>query len=184
MQGLAAVGYFGSIPGGIDGVRATLRIMVKVARSFLRPDAHNADRTAALLTVRTLAQNVVQDCAEKDYWCEADKLHAFVTYKIRYLRDMRTAETVQFPDQTLLRKSGDCDDKALLYCCLAECIGFPSRLCAIGVQGEDFSHVSAQVMIPKMGWVNAETIPIDDQGTHAALGWTPPDATSFMIAHI
>jgi transglutaminase-like putative cysteine protease len=178
----ALKGYFGSIPSGLDGVRATLRIMVAVVRGFLKPTTPEA--THALLLVRVTAQTTVQNCADKDYWCEASKLQIFVRDKIRYVRDMREAETIQHPDKTLLLQSGDCDDKAILFCALAECIGFDTRFCAIGVQGEDFSHVSAQALVPGKGWVNAETIPIDSQGSKVPFGWFPPDATCLMLAHI
>jgi hypothetical protein len=185
--GSALSGYFGSIPGGIAGVRATLRIMVQVARSFLKPSVGNHDRTQALVLVRTTAQQAVQSCPEKDYWCEAQCLQAFVQnpQNVRYVRDMRSTETIQTPDKTLQLRSGDCDDKALLMACMAECIGFEARFCAIAVSGESqFSHVSAQVLIPRSGWTNAETIPLDAGGTKAALGWFPQDATCLMLAHI
>jgi transglutaminase-like putative cysteine protease len=176
-------GYMGSIPGGLAGIKATLKIMVNIARQFLKPPPGTV-QAQSLLLVRTTAQQLVQGCGEKDYWCEASTLQLFVRDRIRYVRDMRTAETLQFPDKTLQLKSGDCDDKSLLYACLAECIGFEARFCAIGVNGEDFSHVSAQVLIPSRGWINAETIPIDDAGTKVPLGWCPPDATSLMFGHI
>jgi hypothetical protein len=177
-------GYFGAIPGGLAGVKATLKLMVGVARSFLKPNSSNIPATQALLAVRVLAQNLVQSCLDKDYWCEAQCLQVYVRDQIRYVRDMRSTETLQYPDKTIQLKSGDCDDKALLFCCLAECIGFETRLCAIGVDGEDFSHVSAQCLVPSKGWVNAETIPVDSKGTKVPLGWFPPDCTCLMLAHI
>lgn len=178
----AATAYFGVIPSGTAGVRATLKIMVMVARKFLKPS--DADNAAKLAALRAFAQNLVQSCPEKDWLCEATKLQVFVRDAIRYTRDMRLAETVQTPDKTLQLRSGDCDDKSLLLATLAETIGFAARFCAIGVAGESFSHVSAQLLVPGKRWVNAETIPIDDHGTKANLGWFPPDATCLMFAHI
>lgn len=180
----AFTGYFGSIPGGLDGVRSTLRTMVAIVRQTLKPPVGDSIKTQRLITLRVTAQRLVQPCASKDYHAEAAHLHGFVRDSIRYTRDMRQAETVQFPNETLTLKSGDCDDKALLFCALAECVGFETRFCAIGVNGEDFSHVSGQCLIPGKGWVNAETIPIDDHGTVVPLGWFPPDATCLMLAHI
>lgn len=176
--------YMGRIPGGLPGVRATLKIMVNVTRSALSPNSGDAARTSALLTLRQTAASVVQLCPEKDWRCEAAALQAFVRDSIRYVRDMRDKETLQFPDYTLAHQSGDCDDKSILLATLAECIGFHTRFCAIGVRGESFSHVSAQLLIPGVGWTNAETIPVDDQGSKAPLGWFPPDATCIMLAHI
>lgn len=174
--------YFGDIPSGLAGTKATLRIMVMVARKFLKPSTPQG--TQNLLLIRTTAQRLVQNCGEKDYWCEASTLQTFVRDSIRYLRDMRTAETIQTPEKTLAERSGDCDDKSLLLAVLAETIGFSARFCAIGVQGQPYSHVSAQLLIPSRGWVNAETIPINDNGEKAVLGWFPPDATCLMLAHI
>jgi len=179
----AAPSFFSSIPSGLAGTKATLKVMVDIARAVLKPN--DPTKTQILLNLRTLATQLVQGCPEKDWWCEANKLQTFVRDSIRYVRDMRTAELIQFPDQTLTRRSGDCDDKALLLVTLAETIGFNGRFCAIGVQQrEDFSHVMAQLLVPGRGWVNAETIPIDDHGGKAILGWFPPDATCVMLAHV
>ena len=185
MPGSALVGFMTSIPEGIDGVRATLRHMVSVTRSFLKPPVGHGAKVQDLLLVRVTAQQIVQGCAEKDYYCEAECLQRFVRDNIRYVQDMLCAETLQTPDKTLRLCSGDCDDKALLYCALANCIGYETRFCANGVDDTDeFSHVSAQVLVPGTGWVNAETIPIDDRGTKANFGWFPPECTCLMLAHI
>jgi transglutaminase-like putative cysteine protease len=176
---------FCQIPGGLEGVRATLRHMVSIARKFLKPSASDASAIDSLLLVRITAQRAVQHCREKDYVGEVSALHRFVRDEIRYVRDLLDAETIQYPDKTLQIGSGDCDDKSLLLCTLAHCIGYPSRFCAIAVDDEpEYSHVSAQILVDGVGWVNAETIPIDNNGTKVDLGWFPPDATSVMKAHI
>jgi len=176
---------FESIPGGLPGVRETLRRMVKITRSFLRPAQNDYDAIQSLLMVRIASQRCVQRCREKDYLAEVSALHRFVRDEIRYCMDHLTAETLQYPDKTLLLKSGDCDDKSLLLCTMAHCIGYPSRFCAIAVDGDDcFSHVSAQILVTGYGWTNAETIPIDDDATKVDLGWFPPDATKVMIQHV
>lgn len=176
---------FQSIPGGTPGVRATLKTMVKIARDFLRPATHDYDAIQSLLLVRIASQRCVQHCREKDYVAEVAALHRFVRDEIRYTMDHLTCDTLQYPDKTLQLKSGDCDDKSLLLCAMAHCIGYPSRLCAIAVDGDDcFTHVSAQILVAGVGWTNAETIPIDDDGTKVDLGWFPPDATNVLMAHI
>jgi transglutaminase-like putative cysteine protease len=180
-----ARGSFCSIPGGLEGVRATLRHMVKIARSFLKPSSLNKSAIDSLMLVRFTAQRAVQQCDEKNYLAEVSTLHRLVRDEVRYVRDHLTAELLQYPDKTLLLGSGDCDDKSLLLCTLVHCIGYPSRFCAIAVNDEpEFSHVSAQVLVDGRGWMNAETIPIDDNGTKVELGWFPPDATNVMTAHI
>jgi transglutaminase-like putative cysteine protease len=174
-----------NIPGGTPGVRATLRAMVKICRDFLRPNPNDYEAIQSLLMVRIASQRCVQRCREKDYAAEVAALHRYVRDEIRYTMDHLTAETLQFPDKTLQLKSGDCDDKSLLLCTMAHCIGYPSRFCAIAVDGDDcFTHVSAQILVNGYGWTNAETIPIDDDGTKVALGWFPPDATNVLMAHI
>lgn len=174
---------FGSIPSGDAGVKSTLKLMGGMVRGFLKPKT--PERVRALLTVRLLAQDCVQCCAEKDYLAEATALQEFVRDAIRYTRDMRCTETLQTPDITVAQGSGDCDDKAMLFCAMAECVGYQTRLCAIEIAGDgQFSHVCAQLVIPRIGWVNAETIPINDGGTKARLGWFPPDYSRLMFFHI
>jgi transglutaminase-like putative cysteine protease len=184
MDSVPYAAYFGAIPSGVAGVRSTLRIMVNVVRSFLKPPTGDAPRTAALLNMRLCAQSIVQAAPEKNYYAEGALLQQFVRDRIRYTRDMRSTETIQTPDKTLALKSGDCDDKAILFCTLAECVGFETRFCAIATEGEQFSHVSGQCLVEGTGWVNAETIPIDSSGTKVEFGWFPPDSTCIMLAHI
>jgi hypothetical protein len=71
-----------------------------------------------------------------------------------------------------------------LLASLAETVGFPTRFAAIGLSGEGFSHVLAQLMIPGQGWVSAEVIPIDSNNSQAPLGWYPPEGTTFMLRHV
>ena len=176
---------FTSIPGGIEGVRETLKRMVTICRKFLKPASHDADGIDALLYVRITAQRAVQHCREKDYMGEVRALHRVARDQVRYVGDHLTAETLQYPDKTLLIGSGDCDDKAMLMATLAHCIGYPARFAAIEVNDEGvFSHVSPQILVQGYGWCNAECIPIDDRGTKVDIGWFPPDATQVMKAHI
>jgi hypothetical protein len=165
--------FLGAIPSGKPGVRATLEIMVYITR-----------KTRATLPVRIPAQQWVQGCREKDWLCEAQTLHAIVRDRIRYVRDVHNVETVQFPEQTLQLASGDCDDKTVLLGSLAAAIGFPVRFVAVAVNNEMYSHVLPQLLIPRYGWITAETIPIDSDGNKAELGWFPPDGTCVMFAHV
>lgn len=165
--------FLGSIPEGDDGVKATLRIMVSVVR-----------KTKTSLPVLTLARSIVKSCAPKDYVCEATALQQYVQKAIRYTRDINDVETIQYPEQTLSLGTGDCDDMAILFAALAESVGFPTRFAAVGLSGQGFSHVLAQLMIPGQGWVSAEVIPIDSNNSQAALGWYPPEGTTFMLYHV
>jgi hypothetical protein len=166
--------FLGAIPSGSAGVNATLKFMVSIARK---------SRTS--VPIRTLAQRIVQHCPEQDDLCEATALQEWVRDQIRYVRDVRDVETVQFPEQTLQLGSGDCDDKSLLLASLAEAIGFATRFCAISVNNNPVpTHVSAQLLVRGTGWVNAEVIPIDGAQGKAPLGWFPPDATCYRLAHV
>ena len=190
MQSPQFPSYFGSIPSGVAGVKATLRLMVDRCRKFLHPNSGNLDDAQRLLSVRRCAQELTYPVAEKDYWGEISALHLFVRDQIRYTHDMLCAETIQDPDYTLTVRSGDCDDKSILFCCLANCIGYRTRFCAVGMpseldpNGDNFSHVSGQCLIDDCGWINAECIPIDETGTKVELGWVPPQVTCLMFAHI
>lgn len=130
------------------------------------------------LNIRTLAVQLVQPCAPKDRRAELATLQHFVRDQIRYVGDVDGVETLQTPIQTLKLSAGDCDDKATLLSSLAGAIGFPTRFCAIGVNGEPFSHVMCQAMLGQ-SWINCETII-----PGAEIGWFPPDATSHMLAHV
>lgn len=148
-------------------MRATLRLMVDLAHTY-KTD----------INIRTLAVQLVEPCPEKDRAAELRALQRFCRDSIRYVSDVDNVETLQTPIQTLQVRAGDCDDKATLLAALAGSVGFPTRFCAIGVNGEDFSHVMAQARLGA-GWVNCETIIPE-----ADIGWWPPDATVGMLAHV
>ncbi len=156
-----------SIPGGIEAIKRTLAVMVGLVRQY-KTD----------LNIRTLAIQLTHGCAPKDRRCELTQLQHFVRDRIRYIGDIEDVETVQTPIATLRLLAGDCDDKAVLLNALAASIGFATRFCAIGVRGEDFSHVMAQAKLGQ-GFINMETIMADTE-----LGWFPPDASCVMVAHV
>lgn len=174
-----------AIPGGLGGVRRTLRLMVDVSSTF-KTDIHVRTLAVCLVGGRVVTLTNGEQvryplCRPKDYTSELRTLHAFVRDHVRYVRDVDGVETLQTPVQTLNVLAGDCDDKAMLFNALAGSIGFPTRFAAIGVRGEPFSHVMAQADLPAAGgYVNAETI-LDDPPVE--LGWEPPDATTVMYAH-
>jgi transglutaminase-like putative cysteine protease len=155
-------------------------------QSWFKTDLHVRTLAVCLVggrcvTLANGAQVRYPLCQPKDYVGELRCLHAFVRDHVRYVRDVVGVETLQTPVQTLNVLSGDCDDKAMLFCSLAGSIGFETRYAAIGVRGEPFSHVMAQALLdPDSGYVNAETILTDPP---VELGWEPPDATQVMYAH-
>ena len=170
----------GTIPSGEEGVAATLQLMVGIVRQYR---AHPL--------VRVTAQRLVGDCPSRDALCQVKALHAWVRDNVKYLSDVRDVETLQTPDYTLQVMSGDCDDSATLLLSMLESIGKQTRLCAIGVRGGGFSHVSGQVLLGTK-WVNLETIvprlkdawSIYPAGYPTPIGWFPPDATCIMLARV
>lgn len=155
------------LPAGVDGVRATLREMVKLARHYQKD-----------VGVVTLARRLTQSLPEKDYAAEVAALQAFVRDRIRYVRDPRGAEMVQTPKRTLEMRCGDCDDKATLLAALLESIGAPARFVAIGVGGGPYSHVLAEAR------VGSRWIPLEAIVPGVGPGWMPPDTTRLMVAHV
>lgn len=133
------------ISEGSEGTRQTLHIMRDLVRQWkMHP------------RVRQLAKKIVQPCPAKNIRCEVSRLHAFVSNKIRYVRDVQDVETVQAPDVTLRDKAGDCDDQAVLIGSLLCSIGHPVRFIAVGFRPGVFSHVYAETPIG-MNWVAVET---------------------------
>lgn len=113
------------------------------------------------------ARNIISGCQQKDYTCEARKLHAYVRDSVRYVQDPNGVELVQEPQKTLELQAGDCDDKATLLAALLEAIGHPTRFCIVGTEPGVFSHVYVETKIGPE-WIAAETTePVD-------FGWEPP----------
>lgn len=134
-----------SIPGGAAGTRETLRIMRDLTREWrVHPK------------LRQLAKAIVQSCPPKSAKCESSKIHAFVSNKIRYVRDVAGVETIQTPDLTLRDRCGDCDDQALLVASLLQSIGRPARFIAVGTQRGAYQHVYTETPIGP-DWVAMET---------------------------
>lgn len=154
-----------AIPDGKAGTVATLKIMKQVA---------NAGKTS--LPIRNLAVSLTNHIAQKDYFNEVKAIHKFVRDQIRYVKDIRGVETVQTPDVTLSLRSGDCDDKSVLFASLLEAIGHPTGFVAIGFKPDDFVHVYP---ITRIGtrWVPAEvTEPVE-------LGWSPNGVVSRLVVY-
>ncbi len=158
----------GKLPSGPAGVSATLKHMVRLAREY-KKDAG----------VREVAAALVRPLAQYDTAGEVRVIHAFVRDGIRYTSDIAGVETLQTPKATLEMGVGDCDDKSLLLAALLGAIGKKTRFVAIGMKGGPLSHVLTEVRYGKAGkWLPLETIrPVE-------VGWSPPDVTSKMIAHV
>jgi transglutaminase-like putative cysteine protease len=157
--------FFGSLPDGDAGVRATLELMRDMVRRAKKAPA-----------VRLTALDLVSDLPQKDYTGQVVALHRYVRDSIRYVRDIRNVETLQTPEFTLEWGQGDCDDKSILLASLLESIGHRTRFCAVGYGFSGFQHVFPQTLVGNR-WVTLETTePVD-------VGWNPRRPARVMTMH-
>lgn len=105
---------------------------------------------------RLVALKLVAGLAQKDYLGEARRVHKFVRDHMRYVKDIRGVETLHTVDRLLTQMQGDCDDKTVLFCALAESIGHPTKLVAIGTTPGRYHHVYPEILINGR-WLAAET---------------------------
>lgn len=157
------------LPEGVDAIRATLKAMVKLARTY----DHDVDVVSAARRVIALAR-----VPERDYTGEITALQNWVRDQIRYVRDPVGAEMVQTPKRTLEIRTGDCDDKSTLLSSLLGSVGYPTRFAAVGMDGGPYSHVLTEVRLGTR-WIPLETIL-----PRIAPGWYPPNVTRRMEAHV
>jgi transglutaminase-like putative cysteine protease len=161
-----AKAFLAAIPDGPEGITLTLAIMARIVRAYRKHPG-----------IIALATELTSHLPDKAFAQEAEALHEFVRDQVRYIRDVRDVETVRTPDQVLLMGAGDCDDKATLFCALAESIGFHCRFYAAGFAGGPLEHVWPEVRLGD-SWVAAEvTEPV-------LLGQRPPRITDFRIVTV
>ena len=153
------------IPQGNAGVRVTLNLMSKLVKFY-----------KSNIKIRTLAANLTKRLLQKDWQSEIKAIQKYVSYEIRYTKDIRGVETIQSPVFTLDNGYGDCDDKSTLVAALLESIGHPTRFVACGFNGGLLSHVYVETKIGNK-WIGVETT------EQVGLGWTPPNMTSKMLEH-
>lgn len=161
----------GYIPDGPAGTAATLDIMVRLAREYLK-------NPELVLPLRNQAEAIIAGVREKDFWGEAEAIQRWVRDNIRFTQDINGVETVKTPLELLYSGQGDCDDKSLLAATLLESVGHPAMFVAIGSQpGGEFDHVYVETKIGG-NWVGVETT------ENVPLGWKPENVFSRMVRHI
>jgi len=154
------------IPDGVDGIGATLDVMVAWTRKF-RVD----------LTVRKLAEQIVAAVPGKSWAGEAEAVQNWVRNNIRYTMDVADVETLKTPIALLYDRFGDCDDMALLAGSLLSSIGHPVRYVATGSDGVNYDHVYIETKIGNK-WVSVETT------ENVAFGWKPMGTIVPMVRHV
>jgi transglutaminase-like putative cysteine protease len=166
-----------SIRSGSGGVTDTLKLMGQLAKQY-KVDP----------LVRQTAVRAVSHAPEKDDLAEAAALQDWVRTNIRYTGDVLDVETLHTPVYTLQELAGDCDDQATLLATMLMAIGIPAAFCAVGVDGEPFSHVMAFAGLRGYNppYVSLETTLTTDPVTREPIGpgWFPQNATSVRFFHI
>lgn len=159
--------HLAAVPSGVAGVQVTLKAMVRLVRHW-RKDAGMVK----------LARSIVQPLPGKDFRGEIDRLFCWTKQHIRYVQDVNQVETLATPRATLEMRSGDCDEMATLLATLLEAIGHPARFVAMGFNQDLYSHVIVETRLGSR-WLACDT-------TEAAarVGWTPPNKTRLMVAHV
>lgn len=105
--------------------------------------------------IRELAQDIIADCASRDWACEVKMIQEWVKKNIKFVADVAEVETLQTPDLTLRQNLGDCDDQSILVASLLQSIGHPARFIAVDLGG-GFSHVFTETPIGPY-WAAVET---------------------------
>lgn len=124
------------------------------------------------------ARALIARVTPRDWTAEIRAVFEFVRDRIRYTRDVRSAETLQTPPATLEIAHGDCDDKATLLAALLGAIGHPTRFVAVGfTRPEHHSHVYAEA------WDGTQWIALDAAMPHH-MGWSPPGAIARMVVPV
>ena len=165
------------ISDGTAGIVQTLKAMQSLARAAVRsPDQ----------VVREQVLQIYASLPPRAYIQQIQACVSFVKRTIRYVQDPVDVELVQTPEKTLQYQAGDCDDQSTLLAAMLDCTGHPCRFIAVGMNGQDFSHVMTQTRVNNTGnekaqspdWLTCETI-ID-----VPLGWFPPNVTKYYIQKV
>jgi hypothetical protein len=150
------------IPGGVEGIRATLRIMSALVKQgkLMQP-------------IRAKALDLTGLVDDRDYAGQVEVIHAYVQQNVRYVQDPTDVETVHTAEAIDRLMAGDCDDHAIYICSLLESVGHPTRFKAIGFSVNCYEHVYAQAKIGERWWAVETTEPVP-------MGWEPKGIRAVM----
>lgn len=154
-----------TIPGGDAGTRETLERMRNIVFRSIKDKDHGAFLRGLAIKITTQA-----GCKTKDFKCEAKSLFEWVRDNVKWIRDVKGFETLQYPYRTLAYGAGDCDDLTTLLCTLGTSIGINCAFKAIAANPQrknQYSHVYA--MLDPMG--NDHWIAADPTVKSAPFGW-------------
>lgn len=149
------------IADGARGTAQTIALMQKLVNTGKRS-----------IKVRKVCGDAIAPCKSKDYYDYAKKAYEWVRKNIKYAYDPNLVEFLESSDQILSTKIGDCDSMDILLCSMFENLGFQSQFVTIKAdvsRPDEFTHVYTRVMVPKVGWINADPIMPDKY-----FGWEAP----------
>lgn len=125
--------------------------------------------------VREKAARLTEGLPQKDRIGEIRALFNYVQKHIRYIRDPRGVEILNYPDQIMQQEWGDCDDKSVLLASLLEAIGHPTRFAAVGFNAPgEYSHVFVDTIVGDKKWLSLDTT------EPRPMGWRPPGIKSCL----
>lgn len=131
-----------SLPEGIAGTRATLRLMARLVRETRTDQA-----------IRQCAADLLAMLPDQGFRQEIETIFNYVRDEIRYLQDCVGVEVVQNPRVTLDFRQGDCDDKSTLLAALLESVGHPCAFVAVGyTRPGEFEHVYVETRVGRR-WI-------------------------------
>ena len=182
-----AQGNLRDIPGGVKGVKETLKVMSKFADGKIKIRGKLIGKTNP--EIRHLAGSIVRDnCKAHDYSCAGASLLAWVQENVMWQPDTVDQETVQTAERTLAWGFGDCDDLTTLLVAMLLSIGIPSAFRVVACEPErpgQYTHVYAIVEIDG-NWYAADPsvnqpFGWETNGITKAMHWDPIANRSFKI---
>jgi hypothetical protein len=140
-----------------DKGRFTAKTIDAMHRGVLQAKT-NANFRAEMERIRQMGrdQGVI---GWKDYMGEVEWFNEYYRkiYPLDYVRDPHQVELVMNPVLTYKKRLGDCDDLSCLWAASLGALGAPHKFRSYRADprrpNED-SHVSSQVYVPRVGWVN------------------------------
>lgn len=100
-----------------------------------------AQESRIKLQVRDAALQITQHLPSKDKRSESLAFYYWVLHNIRYVEDIAGVETIQAPEVTLERRSGDCDCMATLLASLHLAVNIPIQFVKVGLTSVMYTHV-------------------------------------------
>jgi len=162
------------IPGGVKGTRATLDRMKKIV-----DDSVKDKKVGAFIRALAIKITIHNGAGTKQFKQEAKALFEWVRDEIKWIRDVKGYETLQYPHRTIAFGGGDCDDLSILGSTLAKAIGIRTRFVAIAADADNpsqYSHVYYEVDPLD----NGKWIACDPTVKSAKFGWASPVAYKRM----